>query len=318
MVYVKHFDILGVDTAQIPCIELQGVPNSATVGAVGLLGIDVTSEGREVYLCTDVNGSIYTWQSLKDGKDGSCVAKGDINSNGELVLTLSDGKVINAGPVKGDQGQPGANGRDGDDGVSVSSTELNANGELIITLSNGVTTNVGKVVGSDGVSIVKVEMNASYEILVTLSNDTVINVGQPPASYSTLADVANNAVKAGYIAPNTDDSTKELTITNGVTESVALESGAIYLVSYRSASSTAPQYSGVFAYLHENDENVGSLSANYEVVYASNVIRVRHIGIESGASKTTYESSGYVRLLKIGTTLTETIDGYQAAERTEF
>ena len=177
MVYVKHFDILGVDTAQIPCIELQGVPNTATVGAVGLLGIDVTSEGREVYLCTDVNGSIYTWQPLKDGKDGACVVKAEVDSNGELILTLSDGKVINAGSIQGEPGQDGADGRDGDDGVSVVGTELNADGELIITLSNGTVTNVGKVVGGDGVSIVKVEMNASGELLVTLSNDTVINVG---------------------------------------------------------------------------------------------------------------------------------------------
>ena len=82
MVYVKHFDILGIDTAQIPCIELQGAPNAATVGAVGLLGLDVTSDSGEIYLCTKVEGAIYTWKPLKDGKDGSCVIKSEINTNG--------------------------------------------------------------------------------------------------------------------------------------------------------------------------------------------------------------------------------------------
>ena len=177
MNYVKYLDILGVDTIQIPCIELHGVPNTATVGAVGLFGIDVTSEGREIYVCTDVKGAIYTWLPLPKGKDGSCVVKAEINDIDELILTLSDGKTINAGVVKG---KDGANGKDGNDGVSVSSVELNTDGELIISLSNGTTTNVGKVkgaTGNDGVSITKVEMNASYELLVTLSNDTVMNLG---------------------------------------------------------------------------------------------------------------------------------------------
>lgn len=70
MHYVKHFDILGVDTRQIPCIELQGVPTAATKGAVGVLGIDMTSGTYEVYLCTGVKGDVYTWQCLKDVKLG--------------------------------------------------------------------------------------------------------------------------------------------------------------------------------------------------------------------------------------------------------
>lgn len=177
MVYVKHFDILGVDTAQIPCIELYGVPNAATVGAVGLLGMDVTSEGREVYICTAVNGAIYTWQPLKDGKDGSCVVKAGVDINGDLIITLSDGKVINAGPVKGEPGKDGATGRNGEDGVSVTGTEINERGELVVSFSNGETTNVGKVVGENGVSIIKAEWTSSNELLITLSNDTVINLG---------------------------------------------------------------------------------------------------------------------------------------------
>lgn len=64
MHYVKHFNFNGVNTKQIACIELQGVPNTATEGAVGVLGIDMTSPTKDVYKCVAVNGSLYTWELL--------------------------------------------------------------------------------------------------------------------------------------------------------------------------------------------------------------------------------------------------------------
>ena len=67
MHYVKLFNINGVDTKQVACIELQGVPNAATEGAVGVLGMDVTSPTHEVYRCVAVNGSVYTWELLSAG-----------------------------------------------------------------------------------------------------------------------------------------------------------------------------------------------------------------------------------------------------------
>ena len=160
MKYVKHFDILGVDTAQIPCIELQGVPNAATVGAVGLLGMDMTSEGHELYVCTAVNGSVYTWQCIKSGKDGTCVTGTHINLDGELIISLSNGTELNAGMVRGEKGEPGkdaadgVNGKDGrdgidgKDGVSVVSATFNGNKELVLTMSDGTTITAGKVIPS--------------------------------------------------------------------------------------------------------------------------------------------------------------------------
>jgi hypothetical protein len=67
MHYVKHFDINGVDTKQVACIELHGKPNAATEGHVGVLGIDVDSPLHDVYKCVAVNGSIYTWELLSSG-----------------------------------------------------------------------------------------------------------------------------------------------------------------------------------------------------------------------------------------------------------
>jgi hypothetical protein len=67
MHYVKQFNINGVDTKQIACIELHGRPNAATEGAVGVLGIDVDSPLLDVYKCVAVNGNIYTWHLLSSG-----------------------------------------------------------------------------------------------------------------------------------------------------------------------------------------------------------------------------------------------------------
>lgn len=67
MHYVKYFTIEGIDTKQVACIELQGVPNAATEGAVGVLGMDMTSPTHEVYRCVAVNGSVYTWELLSAG-----------------------------------------------------------------------------------------------------------------------------------------------------------------------------------------------------------------------------------------------------------
>ena len=67
MHYVKEFEINGVATKQVACIELRGKPNAATEGYVGVLGIDITSPFHEVYKCVAVNGSIYTWELLSSG-----------------------------------------------------------------------------------------------------------------------------------------------------------------------------------------------------------------------------------------------------------
>lgn len=67
MHYVKHFDIDGVATRQVACIELHGKPNAATEGYVGVLGIDMDSPLHDVYKCVAVNGSIYTWDLLSSG-----------------------------------------------------------------------------------------------------------------------------------------------------------------------------------------------------------------------------------------------------------
>jgi hypothetical protein len=80
MHYVKHFNINGVPTKQVACIELQGKPNTATEGSVGLLGIDMSSSLHEIYKCVAVNGNIYTWELFSSGLS---IVSATMSGNGE-------------------------------------------------------------------------------------------------------------------------------------------------------------------------------------------------------------------------------------------
>ena len=52
----------------------------------------------------------------KDGKDGVGIAKAEINANGELVLTYTDGKTVNLGKVVGTDGKDGLSPTVGENG----------------------------------------------------------------------------------------------------------------------------------------------------------------------------------------------------------
>ena len=64
MNYVEGYDLFGKETIQISCIKLNGVPTTTTEGAVGLLGMDVTSETKEIYKCTNVENGVFTWELI--------------------------------------------------------------------------------------------------------------------------------------------------------------------------------------------------------------------------------------------------------------
>ena len=103
MHYVKQFNINGVDTKQVACIELHGKPNAATEGHVGVLGIDVTSPLHEVYKCVAVNGSIYTWELLSSGLS---TISATIAGSGETLvqfpystLNIPNGYVLKVGDL---------------------------------------------------------------------------------------------------------------------------------------------------------------------------------------------------------------------------
>ena len=68
----------------------------------------------------------------KDGKDGVGIAKAEINTNGELVLTYTDGNTVNVGRVVG------ADGKDGKDGQNASTVKDNADVSPVIIVIRAV------------------------------------------------------------------------------------------------------------------------------------------------------------------------------------
>ena len=100
-----------------------------------------------------------------NGKDAIGVAKSEINADGELVVTYSDGTSTNLGVVIGKDGENGADGingkdgkdgangadgQDGKDGIGISDVVINSNGELELTFSDLSNINLGCIVGKDG------------------------------------------------------------------------------------------------------------------------------------------------------------------------
>jgi hypothetical protein len=90
MDYVQYYEINGIVSKQVACIELQGKPNAATVGAVGLLGMDMLSPTRDVYKCVAVNGGIYTWELLSSGMS---TLTSSITGNGESPIQFPRGTL---------------------------------------------------------------------------------------------------------------------------------------------------------------------------------------------------------------------------------
>jgi len=187
-------------------------------GTINNLGAIVGAPGKDGVNGTDGKDGL-------DGKDGIGVDSAEITSEGELVITYSNGQKSNLGNVigaagkdgsdgkdgvDGQDGQPGkdgidgTDGKDGADGISVAKSEINSKGELVITYSDNRVENLGVVVGAagkdgtdgkdgqdgtdgkdgvdgvngkDGIGIEEIVINEADELVITLSNETTVNLG---------------------------------------------------------------------------------------------------------------------------------------------
>lgn len=125
-----------------------------------------------------------------NGVDGVGITDVTINADNELVLSFSNGNVINLGNIKGAKGDKGdkgdtglkgadgINGINGVDGVGIQNVDVSADGALTVTLTNGTVLNLGNIKGADGLGITKSEINASGELVLTYSNGDVKNLGK--------------------------------------------------------------------------------------------------------------------------------------------
>lgn len=116
--FYKNIVINDVEYPIAVNISGNGAPTAATEGAVAMFYMDVDSE--RIYVCTkaDVENGEYTWKEFVGGGGGAgkSVVSSEINENGELEFTYSDGDVVNVGKVVGDKGDPGERGERGEQG----------------------------------------------------------------------------------------------------------------------------------------------------------------------------------------------------------
>lgn len=69
MNYVESLNLFGVEAKEIPCIKGSGAPNETTIGAVGLLYMNI--DNGDMYKCTAVTGSSYVWASMESSNQVS-------------------------------------------------------------------------------------------------------------------------------------------------------------------------------------------------------------------------------------------------------
>lgn len=149
--FVKKFDINGVKTKQVACIELHGKPNAATKGAVGVLGIDVDSPGHEIYKCVAVNGSLYTWEICTGGGGGG-------GSDG-----LTEGEVEEVREIAG---EVAAEMLDYRTPTRIDLSALDTEGKIVETFRDGSTETTTMEFDADGNPVKITDMDGNETVLV--------------------------------------------------------------------------------------------------------------------------------------------------------
>lgn len=86
---------------------------------------------------TDLEEDYETWL---ESIEGVSVTDAEVDSEGDLIISLSDGSTIDAGHVKGQDGEDGADGADGEDGLDgrgIQSVDLRDGDMLVFTYDDG-------------------------------------------------------------------------------------------------------------------------------------------------------------------------------------
>ena len=138
------------------------------------------------------------------GATGVGVKSVTIDEDGNLIITLTDDTVHNAGKVIGDkgeqgnQGDKGDKGDKGDTGIGVKSVTIDEYGNLIITLTDDTVHNAGKVNasngenGADGVDIENAVVDENGNLIITLTDGTVYNLGNVTGAKGDKGDAGKD------------------------------------------------------------------------------------------------------------------------------
>lgn len=143
-----------------PVVDIQ------TIGKVTTITF-ITGEDSQSYTVTNgIDGKNgVDGKNGTNGKDGISFSSAKIDKNNHLIVTLSNGKVIDVGNVD-------------NEALEIEKIEVTANYELVITLSDGSTKNLGNVRGEKGKGISHVRIDDdTHEIIVTYDDNTTDNAG---------------------------------------------------------------------------------------------------------------------------------------------
>ena len=180
-------------------LDLGKVTGEKGDAGIGVKSVAIDDDGNLIITLTD--DTVYNLGKVTEAKgdkgdQGDKGDKGDtgatgvgvksatIDEDGNLIITLTDDTVHNAGKVIGDKGEQGDTGATG---VGVKSVTIDEDGNLIITLTDDTVHNAGKVNasngengrnGADGVGIENAVVDENGNLIITLSDGTVHNLGK--------------------------------------------------------------------------------------------------------------------------------------------
>ena len=148
MNFVNSFDLFGTAAKQTTCITLHGVPTATTEGAVGLFGIDVDSEDKVIYKCTEVTADgKYVWKALLE--DEGYESRSIIDSAEGSLISLTNAAKAPLPKVKiyGKSTQASTTGKNKLPYPYVQST-INSNGiSIVVNNDSSITINGTETAG---------------------------------------------------------------------------------------------------------------------------------------------------------------------------
>lgn len=142
--------------------------------------------GKSCYELAVQNGFLGTLDEFLNGLkglDGISVSNLSINSDGELVIILSNGEIRNLGTVKG---------KDGQKGISIKDASIYENGCLVLKYTDGTEINLGKVSGKDGQ-----DGQDGREVCLDIIDDSIKWQYKGEETWQTLVSLAQICGKDG-------------------------------------------------------------------------------------------------------------------------
>jgi len=154
----------------------------------------------------------------KDGEDGVSVVNAKVDFDDTLVLTLSTGKEINVGEVKGEKGE---NGRDGNTGANGIGVPTGGTSGQILAKNSSLDYDTGWITNSASGTVTSVAASAGTGISITgspITTSGTLNITNS-APDQTVALTAGTGISTSGTYPN-------FTVTNSAPDQTVALTGA--------------------------------------------------------------------------------------------